>query len=65
MEHFGLDATHAGALTVTHYLDCSPNLVHALKEVNKLVLVVTLGFVSVALLRTATAAVRPSGSRAS
>jgi hypothetical protein len=61
MENFALDATHKGGLTISHYLDCSPNVVSIFKEVNKLVLVVTIGLVSVSLLRT----FRPSASRAS
>lgn len=61
MENFALDATHKGGLTISHYLDCSPNVVTLFKEVNKLVLVVTIGLVSVSLLRT----FRPSTSRAS
>jgi hypothetical protein len=61
MENFALDATHKGGLTISHYLDCSPNVVSVFKEVNKLVLVVTIGLVSVSLLRT----FRPSTSRAS
>jgi hypothetical protein len=48
-------------LTISHYLDCSPNVVSIFKEVNKLVLVVTIGLVSVSLLRT----FRPAASRAS
>jgi hypothetical protein len=54
-------STHKGGLTISHYLDCSPNVVSIFKEVNKLVLVVTVGLVSVSLLRT----FRPSASRAS
>lgn len=61
MENFALDATHKGGLTISHYLDCSPNVVAIFKEVNKLVLVVTIGLVSVSLLRT----FRPAASRAS
>lgn len=61
MENFALDATHKGGLTISHYFDCSPNVVSIFKEVNKLVLVVTIGLVSVSLLRT----FRPSPSRSS
>ena len=35
MENFALDATHKGGLTISHYLDCSPNVVSIFKEVNK------------------------------
>jgi hypothetical protein len=52
MEKFALDATHKGGLTITHYLDCSPNVVRVVSEFNKLALVVALSVVSVALVRS-------------
>ncbi|THW55564.1 concanavalin A-like lectin/glucanase [Aureobasidium pullulans] len=42
MENFALDATHKGGLTISHYLDCSPNVVSIFKEVNKLTLTFSL-----------------------
>jgi len=49
MEQFSVQ--HAGALNIAHSFDCSPNVVNAVKELNKLALVLVVGWVTVTLIR--------------
>lgn len=49
MEQFSVQ--HAGNLNIAHSFECSVNVVNAVKELNKLALVLVLGWVTVTYLR--------------
>lgn len=49
MEQFSVQ--HAGSLNIAHSFDCSSNVVNAIKELNKLALVLVLGWVTVTVVK--------------
>lgn len=49
MEHINIQ--HAGDLCIKHSFDCSTNVVNAVKEINKLAIVLVVGWITVTYLR--------------